>query len=153
MTIKLIRTKEDYESALLQIEKLMGREGTPDEEEELAVLALLVERYEESRYVIEKVDPITALHFRMEQQGLSQKDLVPILGSASRVSEVLAGKRGLSLNMIRRLVHVLGIPAEILIGDVVPMCASQPRRVRKNVDTGNSARISSSGLRRRPAKP
>ena len=85
--------------------------------DELEFLSLLVHDYEEKIFPIDKPDPVAAIRFRMEQQGLAPRDLVPLLGSRSRVSEVLSGKRGLSLKMIRALVAGLRIPAELLLGE------------------------------------
>lgn len=115
--IKVIRTDAEHAAALEEIERLMGREpaaGTP-EAEELGVLSLLVEDYESKRFPISHPDPIEAIKFRMEQQGLAQRDLVPYIGSPSRVSEVLARKRSLTLSMIRALHSGLGLPAESLL--------------------------------------
>ena len=81
-------------------------------------LSLLIHDYEDRVFPIDKPDPVAAIRFRMEQQGLTAKDLVPYLGSRSRVSEVLAGRRSLSLKMIRALVRGLRIPAEILLGEM-----------------------------------
>ena len=81
------------------------------------MLIVLVDAYEEEHHVIDPSSPVEAIKFRMEQQGLSPKDLEPLIGSFARVSEVLAGKRALSIDMIRRLHRELGIPAEILIGE------------------------------------
>ena len=121
MKPKVIKTEADYDEALSRIEELMEMEETFKVVDELELLAALVELYEAEVYPIPPPDPIDALRFRMEQQGLKQKDLVPFIGSKSKVSEVLAGKRTLSLNMIRRLHDGLGIPAEVLLGsgDVV----------------------------------
>ena len=113
--IRPIRTEEDYQAALARIDALMDAELGSDEGDELEVLATLVELFEEARFPIELPDPITAIKFRMEQQGLSQSDLAPIFGSRAKVSEVLSGKRGLTLKMIRALHAHLGIPAESLI--------------------------------------
>lgn len=115
--IKVIKTDAEHAAALAEIERLMGLEpsaGTP-EAEQLGVLALLVENYESKRFPITKPDPVEAIKHRMEQQGLSQRDLVPYVGSPSRVSEVLARKRPLTLSMIRALHSGLGIPAESLL--------------------------------------
>ncbi len=117
MVAKLIKTDADYEAALERISDLMGvPAGTPDADE-LELLTHLVEMYEELHYPIPLPDPIEAIRFRMDQQGLKQADLVPYLGSRSKVSEVLSGKRPLSLAMIRKLHAGLGIPAEVLIGE------------------------------------
>ena len=117
MKAKVIKTKADHEAALARIEKLMDVTPHTPQGDELELLSLLVHEYEEKNFPIDKPDPVTAIRFRMEQQGLAPKDLVPILGSRSRVSEVLAGRRGLSLGMIRKLVGALHIPAELLIGE------------------------------------
>lgn len=92
----------------------MAKPGTPDGDE-LELLLLLIGTYEDEKFPIDLPDPIEAIRFRMEQKELKQKDLIPIFGSKGKVSEVLNGKRDLSLTMIRRLVSDLGIPAEALI--------------------------------------
>ncbi|MFP4500728.1 MAG: type II toxin-antitoxin system HigA family antitoxin [Candidatus Hydrogenedentota bacterium] len=115
MEAKLIRTEAEYEAALNRVAALMTAESGTSEAEELALWALLVEDYEKREHPIEPPDPIEAIRFRMEQQGLTNQDLVPFIGSRSKVSEVLNGKRPLSLNMIRRLHEGLGIPAEVLL--------------------------------------
>ena len=115
MVPKVIKTEEEYESALGRIEELMDAEPETAEGDELELLATLVEVYEEKHYPIALPDPIDAIRFRMEQAGLKQQDLVPYLGSRSKVSEVLNGKRPLSLKMIRALNTGLGIPAEALL--------------------------------------
>lgn len=115
MKPKLIKTDADYQAALARIEQIFdARPGTP-EGDELELLATLVELYEEKAFPIDLPSPVEAIKFRMEQQGLKAKDLIPYIGSASKVSEVLAGKRPLSLTMIRKLVNGLGIPAEVLL--------------------------------------
>lgn len=115
MTPKLIKTDADYRATLARIEEIFAaKPGTP-EGDELELLVKLVELYEDEQFPIDLPDPITAIKFRMEQQGLKRKDLVPFIGSMPKVSEVLSGKRSLSLSMIRRLVNGLGIPAEVLL--------------------------------------
>lgn len=115
MKAKLIKTEADYEAALARIEEIFdAKPGTP-EGDELELLATLVEIYEDKTFPVGLPTPVEAIQFRMKQQGLKPKDLIPYLGSASKVSEVLAGKRSLSLTMIRRLVDGLGIPAEALL--------------------------------------
>jgi HTH-type transcriptional regulator/antitoxin HigA len=94
---------------------MSARPGTP-EGDELDVLATLVDAYETRHHAIDAPDPITAIHFRMEQQGLTRKDLEPMIGSRARVSEVLTGKRSLTLEMVRRVRSGLGISADLLIG-------------------------------------
>jgi HTH-type transcriptional regulator/antitoxin HigA len=113
--IKPIRTEEDYALAMAEVERLWGASlGTP-EGDRLDVLATLIEAYEAKHFPMDIPDPVEALKFRMEQQGLKRKDLEPILGPRMRVSEVLNRKRGLSIEMIRKAHTKLGIPAEILI--------------------------------------
>ncbi len=115
MNIKVIKTELEYEAALERIEELMeALPGTP-EEDELDVLALLVETYESQNYPIGIPDPIEAIKFFMDQKQLSNTDMIEYLGSASKVSEILNRKRGLSKQMIRNLVEGLGIPADILL--------------------------------------
>lgn len=113
--IRPIRTAEDHQAAVARIEELMS--ATPDspEGDELDVLATLVDAYEARHYVIDAPDPVAAIQFRMEQQQLSRKDLEPMIGSRARVSEVLTGKRPLTLEMVRRVKSGLGISADLLI--------------------------------------
>ncbi len=115
MEAKVIKTEADYEAALEMVERYMdAQEGTP-EAEALELWSLLVEEYEKRTYPIDMPDPIAAIRFRMEQEGLDASDMQTYLGSKSKVSEVLSGKRSLSLPMIRKLENGLGIPAEVLI--------------------------------------
>jgi len=114
--VKPIRTERDYESAMAEIEKLWGaKSGTP-KGDRLDVLATLVDAYEAEHFPMDAPDPVEAIKFRMEQQGLKRKDLEGIIGSRGRIAEVLDRKRGLSIAMIRKLHAELGIPAEVLIG-------------------------------------
>jgi len=114
MEIKPIRTEADYEAALKEIEQLMGSQpGTP-EDDRLDVLATLAEAYEVRHFPIPiPDDPVEVLKYFMESRGLSRSDLIPYLGSKQRISEVLNRKRGLSIEMIRRLRNDLGIPADL----------------------------------------
>src|SRR5215471_2779981 len=113
--IKPIRTQADYEAALAEAQRLWGAcSGTP-ERDRLDVLATLIDAYEAEHHPIDPPDPIEAILFRMEQQGLTRKDLEPLIGTRTRVAEVLNRKRGLSIGMIRRLHETLGISAEVLI--------------------------------------
>ena len=115
MKPKMIKTDSEYQATMARIEKIFdARPGTP-KGDELELLLLLVETYEEKIYPIDPPDPIAALRFRMEQAGLQPKDLVPYIGSKSKVSEVLNGRRPLSLAMIRRLVDGLHLPPEIAL--------------------------------------
>lgn len=117
MEIKAIRTEVDYLAALQEVSALIDLDPVLDspEGERLDVLGTLVQAYEAKHYAIAPPDPIEAIKFRMEQSGLTVKDLVPYIGPPNRVYEVLSGKRSLSLGMIRRLSDGLHIPAEILI--------------------------------------
>lgn len=117
MNMKLIKTEADNEQALARIDKLMELEETAEVVDELELLAVLVEMYEEKAFPTAMPDPIEAIRFRMEQQELMQKDLVPFIGSKSKVSEVLARKRSLSISMIRKLHEGLGIPLDVLLGE------------------------------------
>jgi HTH-type transcriptional regulator/antitoxin HigA len=117
MEIRPVHTEADYKSALKEISRLMESDpelGTPDGDR-LDVLATLVQAYEARHYPIDLPDPIEAIKFRMEQGGLTPKDLEPMIGKRNRVYEVLNRKRGLTLAMIWRLHTELGIPAESLI--------------------------------------
>ena len=117
MNIKPIKNERNYTDALSKIEKLMSAKPNTPEMDELEVLTTLVEAYEEQFYKIDAPDPIEAIKFRMEQEGLKQKDLVAIVGSKSRVSEVLNRKRKLTIEMIRSLHKQLHIPIESLFLD------------------------------------
>jgi HTH-type transcriptional regulator/antitoxin HigA len=116
MKPKVIKTESDCAVVLARIEKLMDARPNTPQGDELELLSLLVHDYEERAFPIERPDPVAAIRFRMEQQGLKPKDLVPLLGGRNRVSEVLSGRRNLSLKMIRALAAGLGIPAEVLLG-------------------------------------
>jgi HTH-type transcriptional regulator/antitoxin HigA len=115
--VRVIKTEQDHQAALDRLMALMDQNPDPGSEaaDELDVLSVLIEHYEDQHYPRELPDPVEAIRFRMDQQGLTQQDLVPFIGSASKVSEVLSGKRPLSLQMIRRLHHGLGIPADVLV--------------------------------------
>ncbi len=113
--LKPIRSEADYEAALAEIERLWGARAGTAEGDRLDILATLVDVYENEHYPIDPPDPIEAIKFRMEQQEITRKDLEGVLGSRTRVAEVLNRRRGLSMNMIRRLHEKLGIPAEVLI--------------------------------------
>ena len=116
MDIQPIKTEADYDRALAEINVLWGAEPDTLDGDQLDILMTLVEAYETKHYPIDPPDPVDAILFRMEQQGLTRKDLEPILGSRSRVSEVLNRKRTLSLDMIRSLHKFLNIPLESLVG-------------------------------------
>lgn len=115
MKARILKTEADYEAALAYVETLMDAAPGSPEEEELSLFALLVEQYEREHYPIDPPDPIDAILFRMDQEGLTRADLVPYIGSQSKVSEVLRRKRPLSITMIRNLHEGLRIPAATLI--------------------------------------
>lgn len=113
--LKPVRTKADYEAALAEVERLWGaKRGTP-KGDRLDVLATLIDVYETKHYPMDPPDPVKAIRFRMEQQGLTRKDLEPMIGPRNRVADVLNRKRSLSIEMIRQLHDRLGISADILI--------------------------------------
>lgn len=115
MDIQPIRTKKDYKKNLKRIDEIIdANPGTP-EYDELEIISILVADYEDKHYPIDPPDPIAAIKFRMEQQGLKQTDVIYLFGSRSRASEVLSKKRGLTLKMIRNLHKHLGIPLKSLV--------------------------------------
>ena len=115
MNIKPIRNDEDLRAAFKRLKLVyQAQEGTP-EADEMEILVTLIEAYENKHFPITATDPIDAIKFRMEQQGLTQKDLEPFIGSSGRVSEILNHKRGLSLPMVKRLHEELNIPYESLL--------------------------------------
>ncbi len=120
---KVIKNGVEYDEALAEIDALLDLDPDPGTEEadRLELLAFLVEDYESNRFPIGAPDPIEAIRFRMEQQELTQRDLVPYIGSKSKTSEVLSGKRTLSLPMIRALHSGLGIPAPVLLRENDPV--------------------------------
>jgi HTH-type transcriptional regulator / antitoxin HigA len=113
--VKPIRSKRDYESALKEVDRLWGAKAGTRDGDRLDVLATLIEAYEAEHYPMDPPDPIEAIKFRMAQQELTRRDLEELIGTRTRVAEVLNRKRGLSIGMIRRLHERLGISAEILI--------------------------------------
>ena len=116
MKIRPIKSEADYNGALTEIEKLWGAKPNTAKGDKLDVLLTLIDAYEKEHYPIDPPDPVEAIKFRMEQMGLTRKDLEAFIGSRGRVSEVLNYKRELSLKMIRQLHHNLQIPLESLIG-------------------------------------
>ncbi|OUI94138.1 DNA-binding protein [Acetobacter indonesiensis] len=113
--LKPIRNEADYDAALDEVGRLWGaKSGTPDGDK-LDVLATLIDAYEAKHHPIDPPDPVEAIRFRMEQQGLTRKDLESMIGPRNRVADVLNRKRGLSIDMIRQLHDGLGISAEVLI--------------------------------------
>jgi len=118
MEIKPIRNARDHRRALREIEHLWGAGKGTRRGDHLDVLIALVDAYERTHYPIDPPDPIDAIRFRLEQQGLDQRALIGVIGNRTRVYEVMRGDRGLSLAMIRKLHKRLGIPAEVLIRPV-----------------------------------
>ena len=125
MEIKALRTEADYLAALREVSALIDLDPEADsaEGERLDVLGTLVQAYEAKHHPIDPPDPIEAIKFRMEQAGMTVKDLVPYIGPLNRVYEVLSYKRSLSLSMIRRLSEGLHIPDEVLIRESVAIAA------------------------------
>ena len=117
MNIKPIHSQEDLTAALVRVEQIWGALPGSPEGDELEILAILIEKYEAEHYPMPPSDPVEAIKFRMEQDGITIKDLEPIIGKSNRVYEVLARKRPLTLGMIRRINANLGIPATVLIGE------------------------------------
>jgi HTH-type transcriptional regulator / antitoxin HigA len=115
MQLKPVRTEADYEVALAEIERLMEAQPGTAAGDRLDILTMLVEAYEAEHHPIEAPDPIAALEYFMEQRGISRADLVPLLGSRSRVSEILNRRRRLTIEMAWRLHRELGMPAEAVI--------------------------------------
>jgi HTH-type transcriptional regulator/antitoxin HigA len=113
--VKPIRSERDYEAALKEVEQLWGAKAGTRDGDRLDVLATLIDVYELEHYPMDPPDPIDAIKFRMEQQGLTRRDLEAITGTRTRIAEILNRKRGLSIGMIRRLHERLGISADVLI--------------------------------------
>ncbi len=115
MVYKVIKTEKEYQQALTRLEKIFDAKKGTKEGDELDLLSLLIDTYEQQKYPIDLPDPIEAIKFRMDQLGYKQKDLAAVMGLKSRVSEILNKKRKLTLDMIRKLSEELSIPTEILV--------------------------------------
>jgi HTH-type transcriptional regulator/antitoxin HigA len=115
MTLHPIKTKKDYQNALVRLEKIFDAKPGSIEGDELEVLGILIDTYEKAHYPIDFPDPIEAIKFRMEQLGYNQSDLADVVGLKSRASEILNKKRKLTLEMIRNLHNTLNIPTDVLI--------------------------------------
>ena len=113
--LKPIRNWDDHATAMVELEKVWGAKPDSPEEDRLDLLATIIDAFESRSVPFDLPDPIEAIKFRMDQQGLTRKDLEPMLGSRARVAEILNRKRGLSLPMIRRLHEALGISLEVLV--------------------------------------
>ena len=140
MDIKPIRGEADYERALRRVEELWNSPEGSAGSDELDILAILIEAYEQEHYPIELPDPIEAIKFRLEQKGKNSSALIGVIGQRTRVYEVMQGKRPLSLNMIRNLHQEFDIPAEVLI---------QPARRKRKIDVRrSSARLRRASIRK-----
>ncbi len=117
MNWKVIKTEKEYQIALKRLEEIFDSKKGSKNGDELELLSLLIDNYEKERFPVDLPDPIEAIKFRMEQLGYNQKDLTDVIGLKSRVSEILNRKRKLTLDMIRKLHEVLGIPTEVLVRD------------------------------------
>jgi HTH-type transcriptional regulator/antitoxin HigA len=115
MTLKLLKTKKDYQTALDRLEIIFDAKPGTSQGDELEVLGILIDKYEQDHYPIDFPDPIEAIKFRMEQLGYNQSDLANVVGLKSRASEILNKKRKLTLDMIRNLHSTLNIPTDVLI--------------------------------------
>jgi HTH-type transcriptional regulator / antitoxin HigA len=147
MRVFPIHNEQDHDKALARIETLMDRNLTPAEGDELDVLVTLVDAYETEHFPIEAPTPIAVIEFFLDQNGLTRKDLEPLIGSRARVSEVMNGKRSLTLAMIRRLRDEFGISADLLLE---PMPNRRPHRSGQAKAPASSTRkISSSGVTKR----
>lgn len=144
MNIRLIKTNADYEEALAEVRRLWTAAPGSDDVSQVEVLAMLIQRYEREREPLPRLDPIEAITFRMEQQGLSRRDLLPIFGTTGRASEIFSRRRSLTLNMIRKLHAFLDIPLESL---VQPSQVAKPRQKR----AGSSRKTPARRGRRRAA--
>ena len=129
--VRPIRSEEDYEAALAEIDKLMDAVPGTRDGDRLDVLVTLVEAYEARHWPIDAPDPIDAIRIRMEQKQLRQRDLEPMIGSRGRVSEVLSRKRALTLPMIRRLSKGLDLGADVLIQEVRPASRRKPSPMKR----------------------
>lgn len=145
MRIHPIRTEADHEAAVARIAELIGAKPDTAEGEELDILATLVDAYEAKRHVMDAPDPITAIQFRMEQQGLTRRSLEPLIGSRARVSEVLTGRRPLTLAMIRRVREELGISADLLIGRPEKKRQKRMHLRKLDAESPNSRRQTAAG--------
>jgi HTH-type transcriptional regulator/antitoxin HigA len=155
MTIHAIRTDADMYAAIKRIEVFMGCDAGSSESDELEVLATLVAAYEKQHYPMPASDPISAIEFAMDQQGWTRRDLEPLIGTRGRVSEVLSGKRPLTLAMIRKLCSALKIPADILIQvDARRSSRKTANRRSRSVTPSRPARVPTRAQKTaRPAAP
>ena len=152
MQIRPIKTEKDHRAAVARIEELMSAAPDSPEGDELDVLATLVDAYEAKHHAMDAPDPIAAIQFRMDQQHLSRRDLEPFIGSRARVSEILTGKRPLTLEMVRRVKSGLGISADLLITPALVSTKayrySVPRKVRSDKGTAQTNAAKTGKLKR-----
>jgi HTH-type transcriptional regulator/antitoxin HigA len=141
MKPKVIKTEAEYKATLARVEEIFDAKPDTAKGDELELLLLLVETYEDAVYRIDLPDPIAALRFRMDQDGLKPKDLIPYIGSKSKVSEVLSGQRPLSLTMIRKLVTGLHFPAEVALR------ATNAPAARRTISEARNRRKPAAGVR------
>lgn len=113
--MKPIKTKKEYQTALIRLEKIFDARPNTKEGDELEILGMLLDKYEQKHYPVDFPDPVEAIKFRMEQFGYSQTDLANVIGHKGRASEILNKKRKLTLDMIRQLHNALNIPTDVLI--------------------------------------
>ncbi|WP_368911543.1 type II toxin-antitoxin system HigA family antitoxin [Proteus vulgaris] len=149
--LRILKNDSDYDEAMERISELMDLDPDVDSDDgnELEMIALLIEDYEKKNCHIEKPSPIEAIKFRMDQSGMSQKDMIPFIGSASKVSEVLNGKRPLSINMIKNIHSGLGIPLDILIqneSDLVESIDSSSLGIFIRAERKNRERVKTTSL-------
>jgi HTH-type transcriptional regulator/antitoxin HigA len=153
--IEPVVDESSHRKALRRIEALWGAKPGSRDERELDALATLVDAYERRAFPIQAPDPADAIQLRCEQLGWTRRELEPLIGSRARVSEVLTGRRSLTLAMIRRLHHALHIPAEILIAEPAKAAARAPKRrplaraTRSRVRASGSAQLSGAADKRR----
>ena len=136
MNIKPIKTEDDYDLALQEIESLFGTPIGSEKSDRLEVLVTLVQAYEAKNHPIGPPDPIAAIEYEMEKRGLSRKDLEDVIGSSGRVSEVLNRQRPLTVSMIKRLHRAYQISPEILIADYPLNNSGQSKKSAKTLRTG-----------------
>lgn len=117
MDIKVLKTDADYNRALRRMEEIFHASADSKEGDEAEILSVLIEKYEDEHFPMDLPDPVEAIKFRMEQMGMSNRDLAKIIGYKSRVSEIFARKRKLTLRMIRNIHHELKIPYESLMSN------------------------------------
>jgi HTH-type transcriptional regulator/antitoxin HigA len=117
MPLKILKTKKEYQQSLERFEKIFQTKPGNAENDEADLLALIIKDYEDKHFIIDAPNPMEAIKYRMEQQGLTNKDLAKILGHKSRVSDIFNNNRKLNLAMIRKLYNELHIPLEILVKD------------------------------------